>query len=49
MLEKLIASQQILTFEEWYKIMYIFYNNGLTERDPHADYDAYVEDALSRW
>lgn len=48
MLEKLIASQQILTFEEWYKIMESFYILGFCT-DARADYEEYVAEALAKW
>ena len=49
MREKLLASQQIYNYEEWYAVMESFYFLGFITTDPHDDYEVYVQNELKKW
>lgn len=49
MRERLIASGQIFTYEQWYAIVGDIYFCGLKTTDPKADYEEYVVEELAKW
>lgn len=50
MRDKLIASKQLYTFEEWYEIMRSIYECGLPARTtPEEGYEQYVAEILEKF